>query len=129
MVNTKSNKVLQYGKVVKFPKNTKASHAYNFLENIKAPKNKLWYILIEKDENGLQIVKYNNSEGFDLSVFVNELKMFYSQNEKLNENILKMKVVGDENFATILNIPDIELENGQKLISKITSDLVALLRK
>ncbi|MCK9415857.1 hypothetical protein M0Q97_04285, partial [Candidatus Dojkabacteria bacterium] len=60
------NKVNLYGKVAKFPRNTKAKKAYQFLENIKIPKNKLWYFIIEKEvvinENNnyeeLQIIKY-----------------------------------------------------------------------
>ena len=57
------NDVNFYGKIAKFPKNTKASSAYNFLENIKVSKKQLWYILIEKDDNGLQVIKYNNKLG------------------------------------------------------------------
>ena len=66
-----------YGKVAKFPKKTKASKALNFLENVKISKNSIWYLLIEKQENELQMVKYNNRQGFDLNKFVLELKGFY----------------------------------------------------
>ena len=50
-----------YGKVAKMPKNTKAAQSINFLEKIKISKQKLWYIIIEKEEfNELQTIKYNN---------------------------------------------------------------------
>jgi hypothetical protein len=45
-----------FGKVAKFPKNTKASKAYNFLENVKVSKKSIWYIMVEKDQE-LQMVK------------------------------------------------------------------------
>ena len=65
-----------FGKVAKFPKNTKASKAYNFLENVKVSKKSIWYIMVEKD-NELQMVKYNVKEGVDLNKFVSELKTYY----------------------------------------------------
>ena len=67
-------KVNFFGKVAKMPKNIKAKNAYNFLENIKVSKKKLWYILIEKDENELQCIKYNNKMGVNLRVFVEQMK-------------------------------------------------------
>lgn len=74
-------KVETFGKVAKFPKNTKASRAYNFLENVKVSKKSIWYIMVEKD-NELQMVKYNNKEGVDLNKFVNELKTYYISKNK-----------------------------------------------
>jgi hypothetical protein len=71
------SKVETFGKVAKFPKNVKASKAYNFMENVKVSKKSIWYLMIEKDENELQMVKYNYNEGVDLSKFVNDLKTYY----------------------------------------------------
>lgn len=127
------NKVKLYGKVAKFPKKTKASKAYNFLENVKISKNSIWYILIEKQDNELQMVKYNNKKGFDMSKFVFELKSFYlkqyQDNPKMVKLIESIEVGGAEEFSSIKNIPNVEIGGGKKLISKITEDLVKLLSK
>ena len=74
-----SNDVQLIGKVAKFPKNTKAKSAYTWLENIKIPKNKLWYFIIEKEiinnndsSEELQIIKYNNKNGVNCAKFVED---------------------------------------------------------
>ncbi len=122
-----------YGRVAKFPKKTKASKAYNFLENVKISKNSIWYILIEKQDNELQMVKYNNKKGFDMAKFVLELKTFYLKKYSNNQNMIQLiesiEVNGAEEFSTIKNIPNVEVENGKKLISVITEDLIKLLSK
>jgi len=123
-----------YGRVAKFPKKTKASKALNFLENVKISKNSIWYLLIEKQENELQMVKYNNRQGFDLNKFVLELKGFYikkwaKSDPKLAKLIESIEVKGAEEFSAIRNIPNIEVEPGKKLVSKITEDLIKLLSK
>jgi hypothetical protein len=127
------NKVKLYGKVAKFPKKTKASKAYNFLENVKISKSSIWYILIEKQENELQMVKYNNKKGVDMSKFVHELKTYYlkqySNNPKMSRLIESIEVGGAEEFSSIKNIPNVEIDKGKKLISKITEDLIKLLSK
>lgn len=116
------------GKVAKFPKNTKAKSAYTFLENIKVSKKKLWYILIEKDQNGLQIIKYNNKLGINLTDFVSELKKYYMKDEVLCEHIQSLTIEGEDKFSVIKNIPDVEV-NGKKLITILTNDLLKLLYK
>ena len=116
------------GKIAKFPKNTKAKSAYTFLENIKVSKKKLWYIIIEKDQDGLQIIKYNNKLGFNLNDFVNELKKYYMKDEMISEHIKELKIEGEDKFSIIKNIPDVEI-NGKKLITILTNDLIKLLYK
>lgn len=124
-------KVKFYGKIAKLPNKTKASKGYNFLENVKISKNSIWYILVEKQENELQMVKYNNTKGVDLGSFVNELKNFYinkvsdSKHKRLIESI---EIHGASDFSAIRNIPNIEVD-GKKMISKITEDLIKLLGK
>ena len=124
------NKVDMYGKVAKFPKNTKAHKAYNFLENIKISKNRLWYILIENEinEHGeeLKIVKYNNKAGVDLKKFVNELKTYYSKTE-IADKVNELIVEGDSSFSVIKHIPDIMIGD-KKLLTLITEDLIKLLK-
>jgi hypothetical protein len=126
-----STEVKTFGKVAKFPKNVKASKAYNFLENVKVSKKSIWYIMIEKD-NGLQMVKYNYKEGVDLNKFVNELKTYYIDKNKGNESICesidRMSVDGNDKYSMIRNIPLVEVD-GRKMISVITQDLIKLLSK
>lgn len=125
------SKVETFGKVAKFPKNIKASKAYNFLENVKVPKKSIWYIMVEKD-NELQMVKYNHKEGVDLGKFINELKSYYIQRNKGNksicESISKMMVDGNDKYSMIKNIPLVTVE-GKKLITVITEDLIKLLSR
>ncbi len=119
------------GKVAKFPKNVKASKAYNFLENVKVSKKSIWYIMVEKD-NELQMVKYNYKEGVDLNKFVNELKTYYiskfKTNRKICESISKINVDGNDKYSMVRNIPNVKLDD-KLLITKITEDLIRLLSK
>ena len=124
----KDNDVNFYGKIAKFPKNTKAQNAYNFLENIKVSKKQLWYILIEKDDNGLQVIKYNNKLGFNLYDFINELKKYYAQDEEISPYIEQLTIDGENKFSVIKNVPDVEI-GGKKLITILANDLIKLLYK
>lgn len=127
-----SNSFDRIGKVAKFPKNTKATEAYNFLENVKIPKSSIWYIMVEKQDSELHMVKYDFKKGVNLSKFVNELKDYYiglvKSNESLVEKISLIEIDGDDKYSMIKNIPQIELK-GKKLISIITNDLIKLLCK
>lgn len=126
------SKVETIGKVAKFPKNVKAANAYNFLENVKVSKKSIWYIMVEKQDNELQMVKYNYKEGVDLVKFVNELKTYYmskySNNDSLCELIQTIKVDGNDKYSMIKNIPLVKVD-GRKMISVITEDLIKLLSK
>jgi hypothetical protein len=129
-----NEKVQFIGKVAKFPNKTRASSAINFLENIKISKSSIWYLLVEKQENELQMVKYNNKAGVDMDKFVLELKGFYikqwaKKDPKLAKLIESIEVGGKKEFSVIRNIPNVEIEGGKKLITKITEDLIKLLSK
>jgi hypothetical protein len=120
-----------YGKVAKFPKNTKAKNAYIYLENIKINKKKLWYFIIEREKvddgrNDLQLIKYNNKNGVNCSDFISSLKEHYNKNEEIKSYIDQLEVEGSDNFSIIKNIPNVEI-GGKKLISIITEDLIRLL--
>ena len=130
----KNEKVQFIGKVAKFPRKTNASKALNFLENVKISKSSIWYLLVEKQDNELQMVKYNNKQGFDMDKFVLELKGFYikkwsKKDPKLAKLIESIEVSGKKDFSIIKNIPNVEVEDGKKLITKITEDLIKLLSK
>lgn len=124
------NNVKTIGKVAKFPKNVKASKAINFLENVKISKKSIWYLMIEKQDSELQLVKYNYNEGVDLNKFVGDLKKYYitkyKDNKSICESISKLAVEGNDKYSMIKNIPPIDVD-GRKLISKITEDLIRLL--
>jgi len=124
-----NEKVSFYGKVVKMPRNTKARNAYNFLENVKVDKKKLWYILIEKDENELQCIKYNNKMGVNLKIFVEQLKEYHKKDKKLFEYIQNLNIEGNDKFSIIKNIPDVEVIPGKKMITFLTEELIQLLYK
>ena len=130
--DVKESKVETIGKVAKFPKNTKASKAYNFLENVKISKKSIWYIMVEKMDNELQMVKYNYNEGVDLAKFVEELKTYYLKTFKGNkavcEAVNKLTVDGNDKYSMVKNISAIDI-NGKKLITKITEDLIKLLSR
>jgi hypothetical protein len=121
-----------FGKIAKLPKGVKASKGYNFLENIKVSKSSIWYLLVEKQDNELQMVKYNYKTGVDLSRFITELKDFYksqfASNPKLVKLIESIGVDGNDKYSRIYNIPMVEI-GGKKIISKITEDLIKLLSK
>ena len=126
---THESKVETFGKVAKFPKNVKASKAFNFLENVKVSKKSIWYIMVEKQDNELQMVKYNYKEGVDLNKFVNELKSYYvAKYPKLKSIVESIKVDGNDKYSMVKNIPLVEVD-GKKLITKITEDLIKLLSK
>lgn len=121
------NKVNFYGKIAKMPNNTKAKNAYNFLENIKVSKKKLWYILIEKDENELQCIKYNNKMGVNLKEFVEKLKDYHSQDKNISKYMEKLFIDGNDKFSIIKGIQDVEIEPGKKMITFLTEQLIQLL--
>jgi len=127
MEEQKDDLIHFHGHVAKMPKNSKAASSLNFLEKIKISKQKLWYILIERQDNELQMIKYNNKKGFNLKVFVDNLKVHYSKDEALKEHIEKLEIVGEDKFSIIKNIPDVEV-NGKKLISILAEDLIKLLK-
>jgi len=129
---THESNVETFGKVAKFPRNTKASKCYNFLENVKISKKSIWYIMVESQDSELQMVKYNVKEGVDLSKFVNELKTYYITRNKGNklicEAVSKISVDGNDKYSKITNISKIKVDN-KLLITKITEDLIRLLSK
>jgi len=141
----------RYGKVATLPKDTnpdkfmkKLESDTKFMENIKNPRNKLWYVLVEKqnetseDNNTeLHMVKYNQ-EGVDATMLIAQVKEFYinsTQDENMKKMFEEIQVVGNDKFSIIKNVPDITLtenvegkEVQRKLLSKITADLIKLLK-
>lgn len=120
------------GKIAKLPKGVKASKAYNFLENVKVSKASIWYLMVEKQDDELQMVKYNHKKGVDLNKFVGDLKSYYVSKWKSNPKIVglieNIKVDGNDKYSRICNIPYIEVD-GKKIITRITEDLIKLLSR
>jgi len=134
-IDDNEDKINLIGKVAKFPKNTKASKAYDFLENIKITKNKIWYFIIEKEIvsddstnsiNELQVIKYNNKQGYDCNKFMESLKTYYSKNPMMLEYVKNFKIDGNDKFSIIRNIPNVNI-NGKSLITILSEDLIKLL--
>ena len=126
---SEDKKINFYGKVAKMPKNVKAKSAYTFLENIKVSKKKLWYILIEKDENELQCIKYNNKMGVNLKEFIEQVKEYHKKDKELFEHINKLTIEGNDKFSIIKGISDVEVKPGKKMITFLTEELIQLLYK
>ena len=119
-----------YDKVAKMPKNAKAAQSYTFLEKIKISKQRLWYIIIENQNDNndeIKMIKYNNKKGFNLKIFADNLKSYYSQNESLKPYIEKLEIDGNDKFSIIRNIDNVEID-GKKLISILMEDLIKLLK-
>lgn len=122
------------GKVAKFPKNARADHALMALETIKVNPKKLWYVMIESQNNELKMVKYNQHKGVNLYEYTIGIKEYYLNKFKDDKNIVEkiknITVDGEDVFSVIRNIPtDVILENNQSLLSKITTDLINLLNE
>ena len=128
-MSEKDKNVQFIGKVAKMPRNVKAKNAYTFLENIKVSKKKLWYILIEKDKNQLQCIKYNNKMGVNLNEFVTQIKEYHKKDSELSHQFEKLTIEGNDKFSIITNIPDIEVKPGKKMITFLTEELIQLLYK
>ena len=109
------------GKLLDFPKNTKTEDAYSFLKEYNISKEKLWYFLIEKN-NELHIVKYNENKGFKVNAFIVELFKTYSNNNDIKKLINDIKIKGNDNFSIITNLN----ENNIKFIK---NDLLRFLSK
>jgi len=131
-----NNNVEIYGKLAKFPQGTKASKAFNWVYNLKDPKlssKDIWYLMVEKQDNSLQMIKYQKKQGVNLTKFIVDLKKYYEEkyknNPKIVEMVSKITLGGDKDgdICVIANIPNIKIEENKKLIHKITEDLVKLL--
>ena len=134
--NNEKKDIKLYGKIAKFPKNTKASKAFSFLENIKINKNKLWYFIIEKeialkDNNTyeeLQVIKYNNKQGVNCQKFIETLRDYYANKPEIYKYVESLQIDGDENFSIIRNIQNVDIGD-KKLISILMEDIIKLLYK
>jgi len=126
----KDDNIHFYGKVAKMPKNAKAAQSYTFLEKIKISKQKLWYIIVENQNDNndeIKMIKYNNKKGFNLKVFVDNLKNYYATNESMKPYIEKLEMDGNDKFSIIRNIDNVEI-NGKKLVTILMEDLIKLLK-
>lgn len=119
--STISEKSKFIGKLLDFPKNLKSEEAFNFLKENKISKEKLWYFIIEKN-NELHIVKYNENKGFKITEFVVELLNTYNNHPDIKRLITEVKVKGNDNFSIICNL-------NEKNTKFIKNDLIRFLSK
>jgi hypothetical protein len=120
------NNIKFFGKIARLPRKSKPESAVNFLERIKISKQRLWYLIVEKQDDELQMIKYNNRCNINITLFIENLKDYYSTNKDLCDYISKLSIEGSDRFTSIKNIPDVEFD-GKKLITIITEDLIKLL--
>jgi predicted HAD superfamily phosphohydrolase len=126
------------GKVLHFPFDTDLRVIESRYDDVKIPRDKHWY----NDDKGNQIhlVKWNQ-DGVSANSFVEAMKKRYIDisDDKMKELFEKIRVVGNDKFSIIENIPNVEIfekiiKDGKEtvekktLVSKITSDLIKLLK-
>lgn len=87
----------------------------------------MWYVLIERQDDELQMVKYNNKQGFNLYEFVESLKKHYARDPEMKPLIEGLETTGNDKFSVIKNIPRTEV-HGKKLVDIIVGDLIELLK-
>ena len=126
-----NNKVKLTGKVAQFPTDTPVHKAYNFLENTdNLPKSRIWYIMVEKTGDSVQIARYYPTKGQDLDIIYNKLSERYKDMAKDEPNLLEaismIETECTDKFAFIKNVPPV-LINGKKLSSIIMEDLIKIL--
>ena len=119
-----------YGNVAKLGKGTNPT---DFMANIKLQKNKLWYIVCEKQDDEIHAIKFTTSEqAFKMNEFVVELKKHYmgyfktKNQDALVKMIEKIQITGNDKFSILKNIPKVKI-NEKMLVSRITEDLIVLL--
>src|SRR5690606_41945337 len=99
---------------------------------VKINPSKLWYLIVEDQDNSLKMVKYNRNKGVNLLDYTNDLKNIYSKkyskNKEILESINNICIEGQDDYSIIKNIPNIILENNQTLLSKMMGDLINLLQ-
>jgi len=116
---------LFYNKIVHFPKNIMPSESYKLLENYNISKDKLHYIISKQPNNSISIIKYNENADINLYKFVSQVVEYYKRNEKLKNSMNYIKIVGNEKWVILKNIPILENVN---LIDTILVDLTKLLK-
>lgn len=126
-MDNNDNNINFFGKIAKLPKKSKPSNAVNFLEKIKISKQRLWYLIVEKQDDELQMIKYNNRCNINITLFLENLKDYYSNNTELHEHINGLIIEGSDRFTSIKNIPNIDV-NGKKFITIIMEDIIKLLQ-
>lgn len=128
VTENKSNQAIKdivfFNKIAIFEKSVMAKDAYNILESLKVDKNKLWYFMMDRNDNSIQIVKYNYEQGFHLLNLVSELFKKYDTVPQLKESLTSqnIKFSGGKEFVVISNL-------NENLKNLIKIDITKLLSK
>jgi len=115
--NFTTETVKMYGKIAHFSGSLKLNEVIDFLANKGIDKEKCWYFITEK--NGELHLIRNNDKGFQIQPFVIsfvDLKI----KDKLTESKEQIKIVGNNHFSIISNIP-------QSVYELTKNGLIALL--
>ena len=105
------------GRITHFSSNLKLNEVIEFLAKHGIDKEKCWYFITEKN-NEIHLIR-NNEKGFQINPFVIsfiDLKI----KEKLTESNNQIKIVGNNHFSIISNIPT-------NLYETVKNGLIALL--
>jgi hypothetical protein len=130
-INAK-RKIELYGKIAK-GKDISASKLHEFMSNVPDVKVKssLWYLMVEKQDSELNLLRFIPSKGINLTEFIVELKKYYIDKYKDNAEIVaafeKLVIEGNDKLSAIKNISNVTVEN-RKLIRLLTEDLIKLLK-
>jgi hypothetical protein len=129
---TNKQKIELFGKIAS-GKNIKASKMLEFLSNVPDVKVKssLWYLIIEKQDSELNLLRFTPQRGINLTEFIVELKKYYIDKYKDDKQIVeafeKLTIEGNDKLSVLKNISNITIEN-RKLIRLLTEDLIKLLK-
>jgi hypothetical protein len=116
--NTNFNETVKViGKITQFSSNLKLSEVIDFLAKKGIDKEKCWYFITEK--NGELHLIRNNDLGFKMQPFVLSFVDLKIKN-KLTESKEQIKIVGNNQFSIVSNIP-------QELYETVKNGLIALL--
>lgn len=116
--NTNFNETIKViGKIIQFSSNLKLNEVIDFLAKRGIDKEKCWYFITEKN-NELHLIR-NNDLGFKLQPFVLSF-INLKIKDKLTESKDQIKIIGNNQFSIVSNIP-------QELYETVKNGLIALL--
>jgi hypothetical protein len=113
------NNIKFVDKIAYFTESIKANEAFKLLETAKISKNKLTYFFMDRNNESLQIVKYNPKEGKNLKDFMLELFGYYYKHNIISE---KVEISGGNEFVVINNL-------SQQSKNIVKRDIIKMLSK
>jgi len=116
--NFNESTVKVIGKITQFSSNLTIKEVVDFLAKQGIDKEKCWYFITEKNNGEIHIIK-NNDLGFKIQPFVISFIDLKIKNQ-LTENKNQIKIVGNNQFSILSNIP-------KELYDSVKNGLITLL--